>query len=151
MVARVVVRSAFAAEYDPEAVSDENGLKCEDESLAIQSQRDDADINVIVKRFGITGKLPESIVVPSYQDFAEVFDFQSAMNVVALANQEFMRLPADVRERFGNNPQKFVAFCEVPENLEELVKMGLAVKRPEPEPEKVMKVEVVSPAAPGST
>ena len=50
------VRSPY--NYDMSAVSDETGLCCEDESLAIQSAKEDADINTIVRRFGLTGELP---------------------------------------------------------------------------------------------
>lgn len=120
--------------YDVDAESLATGLTCEDPSLAVQSEKDDADINVIVKRFGITGHLPQGMVPPSFQDFTEVFDFRSAIEAVREAEGKFMQLPADVRSRFRNDPQEFVAFCSelTPDgsalkNLEEMRKLGLAV------------------------
>jgi len=58
----VFVRSPY--NYDMAKASVESGLACEDASRAVQSQREDADINVIVKRFGLTGQLPQNVRVP---------------------------------------------------------------------------------------
>lgn len=149
------IRSGFPFNYDTDAVSEQAGLLCEDESLADQSAKEEADINTIVRRFGVTGLLPQGAKALFFADFDEVFDFQSAQNVVAEARQAFMALPADVRSRFGNDPQKFVEFCSEAEedgtlvHLAELRKMGLAPpeKVPEPVPPP-MKVEVVNAAPP---
>lgn len=113
--------------YDPDVVSDETGLECKDPSLAVQSQRDEADINTIVRNFGITGKLPENVRVPSYGDFDVVDDYRSAIEAVRAAEGSFMQMPADVRSRFENDPQQFLDFCMNPDNLEEMRKLGLAV------------------------
>lgn len=113
--------------YDRDAVSQETGLRCMDKSLAIQSQAEEADINTIVRRFGLTGQLPQNVRVPLNVDFDDVFDYQTAMNVIAEANQAFMRMPADVRARFQNDPGAFVDFCSDADNLPELRKLGLAV------------------------
>lgn len=116
--------------YDVDKVSEETGLFCADDSRAIQSQKDDADINVIVKRFGLTGVMPQSVRVPRYEDFDEVFDFQTAQEVLLQARASFMSMPADVRLRFGNDPQAFMEFCTDEKNLDEMRKLGLAVPEP---------------------
>jgi len=108
-------------------VSRDTGLACLDKSLAIQSQAEEADINTIVKRFGITGTVPQGARAPVYSDFDEVFDFQSAMDAVNEAQRSFMAMPWDVRKRFGNDPQEFVAFCSDESNIPEMRKMGLAI------------------------
>lgn len=113
--------------YDPDVVSNATGLKCEDVSLAVQSQRDEADINTIVRNFGITGRLPENVRVPSYGDFAIVDDYRSAIHAVRDAEASFMSMPAEVRSRFQNDPQQFLEFCSDYANLEEMRKLGLAV------------------------
>lgn len=141
MNAVVLVRAAFA--YDADAVSNETGLECKDESMAVQAQKDEADINVIVRRFGVTGHLPVGVKLPTYADFEDVFDFQSAMDAVNAANRAFMSLDAELRMRFANDPQRFVAFCSDPANIDELVKLGLAEKKPEPV-EVIQKVEIVN-------
>lgn len=132
--------------YDQDAHSLRTGLLCEDESLAVQSEKEDADINTIVKRFGLTGELPQGMRAPALEDFVDIFDFQSAQNAVVAAREAFMELPAEVRSRFENDPQKFLVFCtETNEegalaNLEEMRKLGLAIpeKVPDPTPEPMM-------------
>lgn len=122
------------SKYSTDSVSELNGLQCFDESLAVQADKEDADINTIVRRFGLTGQLPSNLKPPAIEDFTEVFDFQSAMNAVRQGQETFAELPADVRYRFGNDPQRFLQFCTelTPDgqklaNLEEMRKMGLAV------------------------
>lgn len=111
--------------YDTNAVSDETGLKCEDETLAKQSFAEEVDINTIVRRFGLTGELPQNVRIPVSGDFTDVQDFHSAMNAVRLAQESFDAMPADVRTRFGNDPEKFVAFCLDDKNRAEAERLGL--------------------------
>lgn len=113
--------------YDADAVSEETGLRCEDVSKAVQSQKDEADINVIVRNFGLTGKIPEGIRVPEFGDFEFVGDYRTAIEAVRAADASFMALPAEVRSRFENDPQRFLEFCADAGNLEEMRKLGLAV------------------------
>lgn len=120
--------------YDTNKVSDETGLECLDASKAVQSQKEEADINTIVRRFGLTGQLPQNARMPEYGDFTGITDYQSALNAVMAADDTFMQMPADVRVRFGNDPEKFVQFCLDPANAEEAVKLGLAVKKAQVEP-----------------
>lgn len=134
MAKPAVVVPRHAYNYDVAAVSDETGLKCEDESLTLQSQAQEADINVIVKRFNVTGVLPSGIRMPTYGDFTGVADYREALDAVNAAERSFMELPAAVRKRFDNDPAAFVDFCSDPANLEEARKLGLAV------PEKVKEV-----------
>lgn len=115
--------------YDVDAVSYENGLHCEDESKAVQSQRDESDINTIVRNFGLTGKMPTDVRVPSYGDFTGVDDYRSALDAIRAADSSFMRMPANVRARFENDPQQFLDFCMNPDNLEEMRTLGLAVPK----------------------
>lgn len=104
------------------------GVECTEPSLTQQSQAAEADINEIVRRFGLTGKLPENVRVPTYGDFDGVVDdYQSALNAIRSAEESFMAMPADVRARFNNDPGLFVEFCSDPENLPEMRKLGLAV------------------------
>lgn len=100
----------------------------------IQSSKEECDINNIMKKFERTGQLPDMIKTnPKYGDFSEPLSYQEAQNIVIHANEQFAALSAKVRERFSNNPQKFLEFCHDPENAQEMVKLGLAVKRPAPD------------------
>lgn len=123
------LRSGFPFNYDADLASVESGLECRDDSLALQSQREDADINVIVKRFGVTGHLPQASIQPLFYDFNDVFDYRTALEAVRSAEEAFLRVPAEIRARFSNDPTSFVAFAENPANIEELRKMGLAPKQ----------------------
>jgi len=121
----VFCRSAY--NYDMDLASDQNGLKCEDPSLTQQQFKEEADINTIVDRFMKSGVLPTPASMPQYVDYEGVFDFQSAMNAVRQADENFMRMDAKVRARFNNSPQEFLEFFANPENTEEAIRLGLAI------------------------
>jgi phage internal scaffolding protein len=123
--------------YDTNEASDASGLLCEDPSLAQQHAKEESDINTIVRRFGLTGELPNGVRAPQYGDFTEATDYHTAMNAVISANNAFMTLPADIRARFNNDPGAFVDFCSDDKNREEAKQLGLIVgssNEPEPNP-----------------
>lgn len=142
--------------WDTNKRSDEFGLECLDKSLAVQSQKDDADINVIMKRFGVTGQMPNGVMVPpTFQDFTDAPDFRQAMDLMKSATDSFMQMNADTRARFLNDPARFVDFCsKVDEkgnlvNYDEMLKMGLAVEKVVPaKPAPTEVVIVGEPAKP---
>lgn len=134
----VFIRGAYS--YDTDFASNESAISCLDESYTLQSEAEEADINTIVRRFGLTGQVPENVPRPTITDFVDVFDFQSAQNALIAAEKSFMEMPAAVRRRFSNDPHEFVAFCSDERNLPEMRKMGLAVpeKVPDPVPEPML-------------
>lgn len=113
--------------YDLDLASSEGCPTDFGPSLTVQSDADDVDMNVIMHRFGVTGKFPENLAVPTFGDYSEVFDFRSAHEAVIKARHDFERMPADVRAKFQNDPQVFLDFCENPDNIPSLVKMGMVV------------------------
>lgn len=118
----------FRSAYDShDAVSTSTGLVCDDPSLTQQQFKEESDINTIVDRFMKTGHLPDPVSMPQYVDYEGIFDFQSAMNVVRQADENFMRMDAKVRARFHNSPQEFLEFFADPANTDEAVRLGLAV------------------------
>jgi hypothetical protein len=118
--------------YDTNVATQESALRCEDASLTQQQFKEDSDINVIIERFGVTGNLPIVTTQPMAGDFTGVEDFQTAVQAVREAEANFMTLPAKIRERFGQDSQKFVDFCVDPANIEAVREMGLAPKPPAP-------------------
>lgn len=141
-------RKAF---YDFQARSDEAGTVPVGVSLTVQSQSEDADINVIVRRFGITGQLPENLSVPSYGDFTGVSDYRTALMLVRSADESFMKLPAEIRSRFDNSPGAFLRFVESSDSdahRAELKAMGLLVPDKVVVPEVIQKVEIVKQPEP---
>ena len=115
--------------YDTNQASAETGLECLDASLTQQQFKEEADINTIVDRFLRSGVLPNAVNMPQYVDYEGVFDFQSAMNTVRQADENFMRLDAKVRARFNNSPQEFLEFFANPENSDEAIRLGLAIPK----------------------
>lgn len=102
-------------------------ILCLEVGKTIQSSKDEADINTIVKRFGLTAQVPQNVRTPLNIDFDGVFDYQSAMNTIIDADRAFMRMPADVRKRFGNDAAEFVDFVSDPKNQDEARKLGIAL------------------------
>lgn len=97
-----------------------------DKGVTKQSDLKDCDINLIMKRFEKTGTLPNLIAKNGhYGDFSNVPDYQEAVQIVAHANEQFLNLDAHVRNRFDNDPAKFLAFATDPKNEDEMYKMGL--------------------------
>lgn len=121
--------------YDTDEASDASGLECKDPSLTLQSEKDNCDINVIVKRFGLNGQLPTNPRLPEYGDFREVDDYKTALDAVRAAGENFMLLPPDLRARFKNDPQEFLEFVTDPRNQEAVIGLGLATRRKETPPE----------------
>lgn len=97
-----------------------------DKGVTKQSDAKDCDINAIFRRFEKTGQLPDLIVrEPRYGDFSNVPDYQEALQIVRTAEEQFANLDAGVRNRFDNDPAKFLAFATDDKNVDELERMGL--------------------------
>nr|QJB20273.1 MAG: internal scaffolding protein [Microvirus sp.] len=97
-----------------------------DKGLTKQSDAKDCDINAIFRRYERTGQLPDMILKNgSYGDFSDVPTYQEALNIVIRAKEQFMALDAGVRNRFDNDPAKFLAFASDEKNYDEMEKMGL--------------------------
>lgn len=116
--------------------SDDTGLRCLDKTLTQQQFKEQTDINVLFGKYLETGEIPQ-VEGMAYGDFTGVFDFQTAMNAVRVAEESFQTLPARIKNRFDNNPQKLVEFLNDPENLEEARFLKLANPAPAPEAQAV--------------
>lgn len=134
---KVFLRTPY--NYDTTEASDASALSCPEPSLAQQHMKDECDINTILRKFSITGQLPENVRMPQYGDFVDAMDYQSSLNAIKAAQESFMQLPADIRSRFDNDAGAFVDFCSNAENYDEAAKLGLvlpkaqAVSDPAPE------------------
>lgn len=135
-----------------DAVSLETALDFSgDEGKTVQSGKDDADINTIVRRFGVTGQLPQPNLTPFYGDFSDTPDYQSALNQMRDAEDAFMSLPADLRMKFQNDPAQLWDYLHNPDlDVAEARKLGLL--RPEDAPPEPQLVRVVpDPTPPAGT
>lgn len=113
--------------YDLKEASDSSGLDCsvDGPGRTKQSFKEEADINTLIKRFGIGNPLPTGARIPSYGDFTQAGDYQTALNVINEAERAFYAVPADVRARFLNDPARFVEFFNDEQNYPEAVRLGL--------------------------
>lgn len=125
---KVEVRVPFV--YDADLVSKNSGLVCPEKTLTNQAEKEECDINTLVKRFGITGQIPQLEKLPLQEEFVGITSYHDALNALIAAEGAFMELPADLRKRFDHDPGKFVAFCSDSKNKDELIELGL-VPRPQ--------------------
>lgn len=131
--------------YSMDQASLESSLHCDDLSLAQQSAKDECDINVIMKNFGQGQSLPDNYRTPQFGDFTEIDDYHSAMNAVAKAAEAFDQLPAEMRYRFGNDPQNLLEFVADDKNRPEAIKLGLLPPPPVPAAPDAPKAPPVNP------
>ena len=112
-----------------------------------QAHAKEVNINNIVKRHGIdliqkTSKL----MSPEFQfDDISGNDFTEAMLKITKAQQTFDQLPSELRKQFNNAPGEFMDFVQNPDNMEQMVEMGLA-QRPTIDPP--IQVEVTNSTTP---
>lgn len=113
-------------------------------SLTQQNMAQETDVNAIMAKYEKHGILTHvARYAGQYGDFSGVPDYKTGLELVMAADEMFSSLPARIRERFGNDPAKFIEFATDSKNQEELIKMGLA---PRPaEPPKPQLVQVVEP------
>lgn len=118
-------RSGF--NYDTDTASEDSALVMPvDETVFTQQQfKEESDINTIVSRFGLTGEIPGDFKAPMSGDFTGITDFQTAMQQVRAAEEEFMRMPGELRARFANDPQQLLAFVMDDRNRDEAVRLGI--------------------------
>lgn len=107
--------------YDP---PEDPGISGFEETLTQQQFKEECDINIIMERYTQTGEVPQ-FNGAFFDDFVDVQDFQSSQNALLAAQEEFLSLPARIRERFGNDPGKLLDFVSWEENRAEAIELGL--------------------------
>lgn len=122
---------------DPDEVVLETELKGEDiveverypgRSLTRQSEKDSADINVIVDRMARQGIGPVlNPREPRFLDISEVGSFREAFDQVRDARAYFMELDAEDRRRFRDDPAVFLDTINDPVKLQALIDEGIIV------------------------
>lgn len=114
-------------------------------SLTKQSPVNEVDINKIMERYIKASGMSADEILKAYEalylkqsfgDATAVPDFETAQNMLVEANGLFESLPAKIRERFANSPANFLAFMADDANIDEAVRLGLAVKKVQPVEEK---------------
>lgn len=100
------------------------------ESMTKQSFKDECDIHNILAAYKRTGMI-EHIMrhEPRFDDLPDDVDYQSNLNIVMEAQENFARLPARLRAEFGNDPGRFLQALQDPKNAERFIELGL-LERP---------------------
>lgn len=103
-----------------------------EDSMTQQADAKDADINVIMAKYQVTGQMPQVLMKPLFGDFSDTPDYRKAVETIREAEEAFLQIPAKIRAQFGNDPGEFIKFATDPNNKEELTKMGLTKPPEEP-------------------
>lgn len=120
--------------YNVDEVSQAAGLACPDDSVTQQQFAEECDINNIVRRFGLTGELPENYRAPVSGDFTGITDYHTALTAVRQAEERFMEMPGELRYKFANDPNRLIGFLDDPNNRAEAIALGLVNPPPPPAP-----------------
>lgn len=130
------VQRRFISQSDLEALEERTrraALVNDEPSKTIQGPTHDADINVIAKAFGLNARnmvIPPEVFDPAnYMDMSEAPDLQTALNLVRDAQEQFAKLPAELRAMFNHDPVALWDFVQNPANGQKAVELGLLVSR----------------------
>lgn len=141
------LRLPFA--YDADAVSESSAFHSVNPTMTQQHFKDDCDVNVIVNRFLKTGQFPPVDPRAMYGDFLDApQSYRDALDQVIAAEDQFMSLPANIRERFDNDPANLLDFLSDEKNREEAVSLGLLPKVASAPSEGVPELSPVPPSSP---
>lgn len=142
-----MARVEFRHAYDGMRTADSDITCPEEEGRTKQEFKDECDVNRIVRQYA-SGAVSMPVDNPgAFGDVSDVGDFLSAQLLIKNAERAFASLKSEIRDRFANDPARYLAFMGDVKNFDEAVKLGLVNVKAPPEPDKVMKVEVVTPAA----
>lgn len=103
------------------------GLSCPEKTLTQQQYADECDINNIIRQYTDTGIIKNlRDEQPQYIDVADLTDYQTSLNIVLDAQDQFFDLDAHTRDYFHNDPARLLAALNDPTQTESLIKLGLA-------------------------
>lgn len=107
-----------------------------------QSFKAECDINNIMARYQRTGVIDFAQKHEAQYADCTGLEFESGMQTIARARAMFEDLPSKLRQRFENEPAKFLEFVQNPKNREEAKELGLlkpeaaaAIPLPAPHPD----------------
>lgn len=99
-----------------------------------QQFREDADLNEVMRRFGVTdgAKMPTGVSDPRfYGDFTSSMDLREALDNIKNMTDRFNDLPSRIRAEFHNDPAELYDWISDEKNVPEAIKRGfLATDNP---------------------
>lgn len=101
-------------------------LDCGDELVTKQSHKAECDINTILAQYAKTGIINHiSNSEPQYLDLPSSVDFQESLALVQEASDAFASLPSGVRDRYANDPGRFLSALSDPGQRDFLREAGV--------------------------
>lgn len=98
-------------------------------SITDQSYKKECDVNHIINKFMKTGQITHLARQSGiYADVSNITDLQDSLSKIQLAQEALGSLPAKLRDRFQNDPQKMIDFINDPKNTEECIQYGLKTR-----------------------
>jgi phage internal scaffolding protein len=114
--------------------------KSDKPSKTQQDQAAGTEINLIMARYLKTGELTHIKENPRYGDFANITTYQDALDAVIDAQDQFAKLPSNLRDLFGNEPSKLVDFMSDKNNHAQAIELGLLPKPKQTKPQALQDV-----------
>lgn len=121
-------------------------------SMTKQQFKAECDINNILKQFSKTGiidHINRSSAV--WADLPPQMDYQESLRLVLEADEAFSTLPSRVRDRYGNDPSRFLSALSDASERDFLTEVGVFKKpyvgRPESVPQSLASDAAAPPVA----
>lgn len=116
----------FRTAYDGKRNGSEDLDFTDDPGMTRQAHKDECDINVIMSQYEKSGLVAHVQQFEGEYGSYDEIDFHEAMNAVVAAEQMFLTVPSKIREKFDNDPGKFLAAVNDEEKGEETLReLGL--------------------------
>lgn len=101
-------------------------LDCGEVMMTKQEFKDECDIENILKQFSKTGII-EHITKQEAQwlELPDAMDYQQSLETMRQAQEAFESLPSVVREKYDNNPERFLEALHDPSQKDYLTEVGI--------------------------
>ncbi len=100
-------------------------------TMTKQSFKEECDINTIMTKYQKSGVLAHfNANQGDYSNLIHDGDYHSHMNFILAANENFSSLPSLIRRKFNNDPAVFLKFAADPDNLDQMIELGLSERTP---------------------
>lgn len=98
----------------------------EEKTMTQQQFKDDVNVNNIIKRYREGRPITHlNNRQGAYADLSNAKDYHESLNTIRLAGEAFDSLPANIRDRFHNDPAELLEFIHNPSNFDEAVQLGI--------------------------
>lgn len=90
------------------------------------------EINAVVARSLKSGDPINHVskIQPMYGDFTDSHTYGDSLNRIAEIQKTFSTLPAELRNKFNNDPSQLITFLKDQTKRDEAIKLGLVAKPP---------------------